>query len=87
MVANQNNVIVKQENVQTAKIMLQEIFVQNVKKVTTNFQTVSVSTFKIQEILSKTENNKKLSHKLWDLYYNYQHVDVMLMDLLLILVI
>ena len=60
MVANQNNVIVKQENVQTAKIMLQEIFVQNVKKVTTNFQTVSVSTFKIQEILSKTENNKKI---------------------------
>ena len=66
MVANQNNVIVKQENVQTAKIMLQEIFVQNVKKVTTNFQTVSVSTSKIQEILSKTENNKKMSHKLWD---------------------
>ena len=83
MVANQNNVIVKQENVQTAKIMLQEIFVQNVKKVTTNFQTVRVSTFKIQEILSKTENNKKL----WDLYYNYQNVDVMLMGLLIILVI
>ena len=61
MVANQNNVIVKQENVQTAKIMLQEIFVQNVKKVTTIFQTVSVSTFKIQEILSKTENNKNQS--------------------------
>ena len=60
MVPNQNNVIVKQENVQTAKIMLQEIFVQNVKKVTTNFQTVRVSTFKIQEILSKTENNKKI---------------------------
>ena len=85
MVANQNNVIVKQENVQTAKTMLQEIFVQNVKKVTTNFLTASVSTFQIQEILSK--NEKKLSYNSWDLYHNYQPVNVMLMDLLIILVI